>query len=140
MDDAAADAAEKRAARVWWDAARQQQEEAYLLANVLPSRGSSYPDLTQIRLLARKYPRRLPRFYRDALESHPDINSWPLAEAIGTSSLTREEKVELFVLAAAVVLMVVSTVALARDEAAGMEALGRRRSKATAQPLASSER
>ena len=37
-------------------------------------------------------------------------------------------------------LMLVSTVALARGEAAGMEALGRLRSKATAQRLASSER
>jgi hypothetical protein len=42
----------------------------------------------------------------------------------------------LFVLVVAVALMVVATVALARGEAATMEALNRRRAKATAQRLA----
>jgi hypothetical protein len=49
--------------------------------------------------------------------------------------------VHIVVLVAAVIVMIVSTVALARGEAAGMEAFGRRRrSKATAQSLAPSER
>ncbi|HEY9304602.1 MAG TPA: DMT family transporter, partial [Mycobacterium sp.] len=62
---------------------------------------------------------------------------------LGITVLSEELRVDdekLFVLAAAVALMVVSTVALARGEAATMEALNRRRSKATAKPLASSER
>jgi drug/metabolite transporter (DMT)-like permease len=45
-----------------------------------------------------------------------------------------------FVLTTAVIVVVVSTVALARGEAATMEALGRGRSKATAKSLAASER
>jgi hypothetical protein len=48
--------------------------------------------------------------------------------------------VHIVVLVAAVIVMIVSTVALARGEAAGMEAFGRRRSKATRQPLAPSNR
>jgi hypothetical protein len=52
----------------------------------------------------------------------------------------RVDPEKLFVLVAAVGLMIVSTAALARGEAASIEALGRRRSKATGRPLASSER
>ncbi len=49
--------------------------------------------------------------------------------------------VHIVVLVAAVIVMIVSTVALARGEAAGMEAFGRRRrAKATGQSLARSER
>ena len=62
---------------------------------------------------------------------------------LGITVLSEELRVDdeqLIVLVGAVIVMIVSTVALARGEAAGMEALGRRRSKATAQPLAPSER
>ncbi len=62
---------------------------------------------------------------------------------LGITVLSEELRVDdekLFVLVAAVAVMIVSTVALARGEAAGMEALGRLRSKATAQRLASTER
>jgi hypothetical protein len=48
--------------------------------------------------------------------------------------------VEIVVLVAAVVVMVVSTVALARGEATTMEAFGKRRARATRQSLAPSER
>jgi drug/metabolite transporter (DMT)-like permease len=62
---------------------------------------------------------------------------------LGITVLSEELRVgdeKLLVLVAAMVLMVVSTVALARGEAATMEALNRRRSKATATPVASSGR
>jgi hypothetical protein len=62
---------------------------------------------------------------------------------LGITVLSEELRVDdekLFFLLAAVILMIGSTVALARGEAADMEALPRRRSKATAQPLAPSER
>ena len=62
---------------------------------------------------------------------------------LGITVLSEELRVDdekVLILVAAVVLMVVSTVALARGEAATMEALNKRRSKATAQTLASSER
>jgi drug/metabolite transporter (DMT)-like permease len=67
------------------------------------------------------------------------VLGWVLAITVLSEDLRIDDET-LFVLVAAVVVMIVSTVALARGEAAGMEALGRRRSKATAQPLASSER
>ncbi len=62
---------------------------------------------------------------------------------LGITVLSEELRVDnekLLVLVVAVVLMVVSTVALARGEAATMEALNKRRSKAAAKPLASSGR
>jgi hypothetical protein len=67
------------------------------------------------------------------------VVGWILAITVLSEDLRVGDET-LFVLMAAVVLMVVSTVALARGEAATMEALNRRRSKATARPLASSER
>jgi drug/metabolite transporter (DMT)-like permease len=67
------------------------------------------------------------------------VVGWILGITVLSEALRVDDK-KLFVLVAAVVVMIVSTVALARGEAAGMEALGRLRSKATAQRLASSER
>jgi drug/metabolite transporter (DMT)-like permease len=62
---------------------------------------------------------------------------------LGITVLSEELRVDdekLFVLIAAVAVMVVSTVALARGEAATMEAVNRRRSKAAAKRLAPSGR
>jgi hypothetical protein len=67
------------------------------------------------------------------------VVGWILAITVLSEDLRVDDET-VFVLVAAAVVMIVSTVALARGEAAGMEALGRRPSKATAQPLASSER
>jgi hypothetical protein len=67
------------------------------------------------------------------------VIGWILAITVLSEDL-RVDNEKLFVLVAAVIVMVVSTVALARGEAAGMEAFGRRRSKAAGQPLAPSER
>jgi hypothetical protein len=94
-------AGEKLAAAAWWDKARNQGEEAYLLAHVLPSEAKDErPNSAQVRLLGKKYPRAVARVYREVLENRPRIDSWALAEAVATSSLSREEKVELFALAA----------------------------------------
>ena len=67
------------------------------------------------------------------------VVGWILAVTVLSEELRVDDE-KLFVLVVAVIVMVVSTVALARGEAAGMEALGRRRPKATAQSLAPSER
>jgi drug/metabolite transporter (DMT)-like permease len=67
------------------------------------------------------------------------VVGWVLAITVLSEEL-RVDPEKLFVLVAAVVMMVVSTVALARGEAASIEALNRRRAKATARRLASSER
>jgi drug/metabolite transporter (DMT)-like permease len=67
------------------------------------------------------------------------VVGWILAITVLSEEL-RVDPGKLFVLVIAVIVMVVSTVALARGEAASMEALNRRRSKATPQSLAPSER
>jgi drug/metabolite transporter (DMT)-like permease len=67
------------------------------------------------------------------------VMGWILAITVLSEDLRVDDE-KLFVLVVAVIVMVVSTVALARGEAAGMEAFGRRRSKAAGQPLAPSER
>ncbi len=67
------------------------------------------------------------------------VVGWILGITVLSEDL-RVDNEKLFVLVAAMIVMVVSTVALARGEAAGMEASGRRRPKAAGQPLAPSER
>src|ERR1700761_2406288 len=67
------------------------------------------------------------------------VVGWILAITVLSEELRVDDE-KLFVLVAAAAGMIVSTVALARGEAAGMEALSRRRSKATARSLAPSER
>jgi drug/metabolite transporter (DMT)-like permease len=67
------------------------------------------------------------------------VVGWILGVTVLSETL-RVDNEKLFVLVAGVIVMVVSTVALARGEAAGMEASGSRRPKATRQPLAPSER
>ncbi len=67
------------------------------------------------------------------------VIGWILGITVLSEEL-RVDGVEIVGLVAAVIVMIVSTVALARGEAAGMEALSRRRSKATARSLAPSER
>jgi hypothetical protein len=67
------------------------------------------------------------------------VVGWILAITVLSEELRVDDE-QLFVLVGAVIVMIVSTVALARGEAAGMEAFGRRRSKAAGQPLAPSER
>jgi drug/metabolite transporter (DMT)-like permease len=67
------------------------------------------------------------------------VVGWILGITVLSEALRVDDE-KLFVLVVAVLVMVVSTVALARGEAATMEALNRRRSKATGPSLAPSER
>jgi hypothetical protein len=67
------------------------------------------------------------------------VVGWILGITVLSEAL-RVDGVKIVVLVAGVIVMIVSTVALARGEAAGMEAVGRRRSKATGKSLAPSER
>jgi drug/metabolite transporter (DMT)-like permease len=67
------------------------------------------------------------------------VVGWILGITVLSENLRVDDE-KVFVLVAAVIVMVVSTVALARGEAATLEALNRRRSKPTGQSLASSER
>jgi hypothetical protein len=67
------------------------------------------------------------------------VVGWILAVTVLSEDL-RVDGVQIVVLLAGVIVMIVSTVALARGEATTMEALGKRRARATAQSLAPSER
>ncbi|MBV9720989.1 MAG: DMT family transporter, partial [Mycobacterium sp.] len=67
------------------------------------------------------------------------VVGWILAITVLSEDL-HVDGVEIVALVVAVIVMVVSTVALARGEAATMEALGKRRLKPTGQTLAPSER
>jgi hypothetical protein len=67
------------------------------------------------------------------------VVGWILGITVLSEALRVDDE-KLFVLVLAVLVMVVSTVALARGEAATMEALNRRRSKAIGPSLAPSER
>lgn len=67
------------------------------------------------------------------------VVGWILGITVLSETLRVDDE-QVFVLAVAVIVMIVATVALARGEAATMEGLNKRRSKATGQPLASSGR
>jgi hypothetical protein len=90
-------AVEKAAAQAWWERARKQGEEAYLLAHILPAgRTNTFPNDHLLRVIAKRYPRRLPGLYCTVLDERPEMESWSLSEALGKSSLPCGEKVELF--------------------------------------------
>jgi hypothetical protein len=67
------------------------------------------------------------------------VIGWILGITVLSEDL-RVDGVQIVVLVAGVIVMIVSTVALARGEATTMEALGKRRARATGQSLAPSER
>jgi hypothetical protein len=67
------------------------------------------------------------------------VVGWILGITVLSEAL-RVDGVEIVALVVAVIVMIVSTVALARGEAATMEAVGKRRDKATGRPLTPSER
>jgi hypothetical protein len=67
------------------------------------------------------------------------VIGWILAITVLSEDL-RVDGVQIVVLVAGVIVMIVSTVALARGEATTMEVLGKRRVRATGQSLAPSER
>jgi hypothetical protein len=67
------------------------------------------------------------------------VVGWILAVTVLSEDL-RVDGVQIVVLLAGVIVMIVSTVALARGEATTMEALGKRRARATGQSLVPSER
>ncbi len=84
----------KRRVREWFEKAKGIGEEAYCLANALPA--GKWPNQYVLRILARKYPRRLAELYRDLLEKRSELVSWPLTDQIVRSGLSRDEKLDLF--------------------------------------------
>jgi hypothetical protein len=82
----------------WWKTAQKVGEENYLVKNVLSSGPQGkWPNEHQLRMIADKYPDRLPQVYRALLDERPKMKSWPLAEAIARSNLPRDKKVEVLI-------------------------------------------
>lgn len=88
----------KEKAVAWWQVARNLGEEKYLVTHVFPpdDTEAKWPNQQALRLLAAKYPHHLPEVYRTLLDKRPNLQSWPVAQAIAKSSLSREIKVSLF--------------------------------------------
>jgi hypothetical protein len=88
------------AAKAWWAKTEKVGEEPYVLDKVLPPVAPEgrtlWPRPLPLRLFVAKYPNRLPELYRTVLDKRPDVQSWPLAEAVTKSSLPAKDKLALF--------------------------------------------
>jgi hypothetical protein len=94
-------AVEKADAEEWWEKAKKQGEEAYLLDHVLPTgEKREWPNDLMLGLITKKYPQHLPKLYKTILDERPNVQSWPVAEAVAKSSLPDDKKRELFLHAA----------------------------------------
>jgi hypothetical protein len=87
----------KRIAQAWWNKAEKIGEEAYAIRHVLPPIGTekvrtAWPHGTLLRILAVRYWWRLPSVYRTILHQRPQLQSWPVAEAVANSGLTTAQK------------------------------------------------
>ena len=88
---------EKERAENWWKTAQEIGEEKYLRTRVLPrSRDAELPHEPHLKIIAQRYARQLPEIYREILDKRPEIQSWSVTEAIGRSTLPREDKLRLF--------------------------------------------
>jgi hypothetical protein len=87
--------AAKDKARAWWDKAKKEGEEAYMLGRVFLRKGD-WPNDYALRVLVKKYPRRLPEVYRTLLDKRPQMQSRPVVEALARSEVPREKKLELY--------------------------------------------
>ena len=69
----------------------------YFLNHVLPSDSKTeWPNRLMLKIIAKKYPQYLPKLYTTILDERPNLQSWPVAEAIAGSSLPDTTKRELF--------------------------------------------
>jgi hypothetical protein len=87
--------ASKDRAQTWWESAQKDGEQGYLLGHVLP-RGKVWPNEYMLRVLAKKHSHRLPEVYRTLMNKQPKMQSWPVADALATSDVPREQKIELY--------------------------------------------
>lgn len=89
-------AVDKKDALKWWKKARSKGEENYLVENVLPrDTAVEWPNSLHLWLLAQRYSKRLPAVYMRLLDDRPQMQSWPVVEALKQSSLGRAQKLEL---------------------------------------------
>ncbi len=86
------------AAKIWWDKAKEMGEEKYCLAYVLPPRkleNSVLPNEHLLRILAKKYPSRIPELLESVLENRPDVRTESLVEAVKRADLPAKTKLDL---------------------------------------------
>lgn len=80
------------AIRTWWAEAQALGEEAYVVDHVLSAAlDAGEPQKGVLRILARKYPRRLDDAYRMAL-ARPHMNTQGIADAIAASALPEADR------------------------------------------------
>jgi hypothetical protein len=85
---------ERTEAEAWWKEAQAVGEEDYMVAQAaLPDETGHISDEVPVEVIRRKYPHRLGEIYRQALAG--SAQSAPFADAIGRSSLSGEEKLDL---------------------------------------------
>jgi hypothetical protein len=94
-------AVEKADAQDWWDKARKFGEKAYYLKHVLPAgKKGGWPNSLMLDIIAERYPEHLPKLYRAILDERPKVQSWPVAEVVAKTSLSAQEKRNVFLYAA----------------------------------------
>jgi hypothetical protein len=79
----------------WWEGAKKVTEEDYLLEHVLPEDSESeLPNCTILKVIAAKYPQRLPEIYSNVLHQRPYLYSNRIAYAIVDSPVPRQIKID----------------------------------------------
>jgi hypothetical protein len=87
---------EKASVQAWWQNAQKVGEEAQWLNHVWPEdHNVQWLRSPILELLAKKYPKHLPAIYRKVLKERPVMYIDQLTEAIGKSTLSRDQKREL---------------------------------------------
>ena len=87
-------------ALAWWNEAKKAGEEVHLTNNVLGDKDAEWPSDALLEIIGHKYPKQLPKIYRQMLEERPKMYGSSVADAVATSSLSLEQKRELFQLGA----------------------------------------
>jgi hypothetical protein len=92
----------KSAATQWWAKAQKIGEETYLLDRVLPAPKAARdnPNLHLLRVIAVKYPKRVPELYRTVLDKRPNLESWELVETLVACQLPAKDKLDLVLMGA----------------------------------------
>jgi hypothetical protein len=89
--------AEKSEIVKWWTVAKKMGEEKYLREHVLPhDKTKEWPHLPHVAIIEARYPGLLPAIYEEALNRRPNMQTWPITEAISRADLPGGEKLALF--------------------------------------------
>lgn len=95
-------AVDKAAAEAWWKETQAMGEEAYFAKHVLGEKADTqWPQSLMLKIIAKKYPRRLKGLYSKMLAERPNMVGWPVADAVVESKLPLEERREILLMVAA---------------------------------------